>query len=87
MGLWAVVEPRTTTRHSEFSARHAVEFVEFAVRLARAGTETKPGVRVAVASLLNFGASGRSNETCGPKSCIKFRGPVAFPKHSYPEQV
>ena len=67
--------------------RHAIEYVEFDVAiLASSGTETKAGVGLTVASLLNLSAGGKSNESKGMESRIKFRVPVAFPKHRYPEQ-
>lgn len=66
--------------------RHSVEYVDFDVAiLASAGTETKAGVGLTVASLLSLGAGGKSNESKGVESRIKFRVPVAFPKHRYPE--
>lgn len=66
--------------------RHSVEFVEFDVAiLANSGTETKAGVGLTVASLLNLNAGGRSNQSQGTESRIKFKVPVAFPKHRYPE--
>lgn len=66
--------------------RHSVEFVEFDVAiLANSGTETKAGVGLTVASLLNLSAGGRSNQSQGTESRIKFKVPVVFPKHRYPD--
>jgi hypothetical protein len=66
--------------------RHSVEFVEFDVAiLANSGTETKAGVGLTVASLLNLSAGGRSNQSQGTESRIKFKVPVAYPKHKYPD--
>jgi hypothetical protein len=66
--------------------RHSVEFVEFDVAiLANSGTETKAGVGLTVASLLNLTAGGKSNQSQGTESRIKFKVPVAFPKHRYPD--
>ena len=67
--------------------RHSVEFVEFDVAiLANTGTETKAGIGLTVASLVNLGASGRSNQSQGTESRIKFKVPVAYPKHKYSDQ-
>ncbi|MBV6831148.1 hypothetical protein [Xanthomonas euvesicatoria] len=67
--------------------RHAIEFVEFDVAiLANSGTETKAGIGLTVASLLNLNAGGKSNESKGTESRVKFRVPVAFPKHRYSDQ-
>ncbi|MFH1719034.1 MAG: hypothetical protein ABIF19_16900 [Planctomycetota bacterium] len=64
--------------------RHSVEFVEFDVAiLANSGTEIKAGVGLTVASLLSLNAGGRSNESHGSESRIKFKIPVAYPKHKY----
>jgi hypothetical protein len=66
--------------------RHSVEFVEFDVAiLANSGTETKAGVGLTVASLLNLSAGGKSNQSQGTESRIKFKVPVAFPKHRHPD--
>ena len=66
--------------------RNSVEFVEFDVAiLANSGTETKAGVGLTVASLLNLTAGGRSNQSQGTESRIKFKVPVAFPKHKSAE--
>lgn len=64
--------------------RHSVEFVEFDVAiLANSGTETKAGVGLTVASLLNLNAGGKSNQSQGTESRIKFKVPVVYPKHKY----
>jgi|SRR5690606_34602306 hypothetical protein len=66
--------------------RDSVEFVEFDVAiLANSGTETKAGVGLTVASLLSLSAGGKSNQSQGTESRIKFKIPVAFPKHQYPD--
>lgn len=66
--------------------RNSVEFVEFDVAiLANSDTATNAGIGLTVASLLSLGASGRSNQSQGTESRIKFKIPVAFPKHRYPE--
>ncbi|HGM6069580.1 TPA: hypothetical protein ACKP39_003286 [Stenotrophomonas maltophilia] len=66
--------------------RHSIEYVEFDVAiLANSGTETKAGIGLTVASLLNLSAGGKSNESEGTESRIKFRIPVAFPKHPHAE--
>ncbi|UTS74897.1 hypothetical protein NMB96_08945 [Xanthomonas hortorum] len=66
---------------------HAIEYVDFDVAiLANSGTETKAGIGLTVASLLNLSAGGNSTESKGMESRIKFRVPVAFPKHRYPKQ-
>lgn len=67
--------------------RHAVEYVDFDVAiLASSGTETKAGVGLTVASLLNFNAGGKSTASKGVESRVRFRVPIAFPKHQYPDQ-
>jgi hypothetical protein len=66
--------------------RHSIEYVDFDVAiLANSGTETKAGVGLTVASLLSLGAGGKSNQSQGTESRVKFRVPVAFPKHRYPD--
>jgi len=66
--------------------RHSVEYVDFDVAiLASSGTETKAGVGLVVASLLSLGASGKSNQSQGTESRVKFRVPVAFPMHKHQE--
>ncbi|MES1939203.1 hypothetical protein T5B8_03100 [Salinisphaera sp. T5B8] len=62
--------------------RSSIEHVDFDVAiLANSGTETKGGVGITVASLLNVGAGGKSSESRGIESRVKFRVPVAFPKY------
>jgi len=62
--------------------RHSVEFVEFDVAiLANSGTETKAGVGLTVASLLSLNAGGKSNDSHGTESRIKFKVPIAYPRH------
>jgi len=66
--------------------RRAVEFVDFDVAiLANEGTETKAGIGLTVASLLKLDAGGRSNQTQGQESRIKFKVPMSYPMHKYPE--
>lgn len=65
--------------------RRPVEFVEFDVAiLASEGTETKGGVGLTVASLLKLDAGGKSTETAGRESRIKFKVPMSYPMHKYP---
>lgn len=64
--------------------RHSVESVEFDVAiLANSGAETRAGVGLTVASLLNLNAGGKSNQSQGTESRIKFKVPVVYPKHKY----
>lgn len=64
--------------------RRPVEFVEFDVAiLANEGTETKAGIGLTVASLLNLDAGGKSTESAGRESRIKFRVPMSYPMHKY----
>jgi predicted ATP-dependent Lon-type protease len=66
--------------------RRSVEFVEFNVAvLATEGKETKAGVGVAVASILNLNAGGKSNESLGRETRIKFKIPMSYPVHKYTE--
>jgi predicted ATP-dependent Lon-type protease len=66
--------------------RQPVEFVEFDVAiLANEGTETKAGIGLAVASLLRLDAGGKSTESAGRESRIKFRVPMSYPMHKYPQ--
>jgi hypothetical protein len=66
--------------------RRPVEFVDFDVAiLANEGTETKAGVGLTVASLLKLDAGGRSNQTQGRESRIKFKVPMSYPMHKYPD--
>lgn len=65
--------------------RRPVEFVEFDVAiLANEGTETKAGIGLTVASLLKLDAGGRSTESTGRESRIKFKVPMSYPMHKYP---
>lgn len=65
--------------------RRPVEFVEFDVAiLANEGTETKAGIGIIVASLLKLDASGKSTESAGRESRIKFKVPMSYPMHKYP---
>jgi hypothetical protein len=67
--------------------RHSIEYVDFDVAIvANTGTETKASIGLTVASLVNLGAGGKSNQSQGIESRVKFRVPVAFPKHRYPDQ-
>lgn len=64
--------------------RRPVEFVEFDVAiLANEGTETKAGIGLTVASLLSLDAGGKSNQTAGRESRIKFKVPMSYPMHKY----
>lgn len=64
--------------------RRPVEYVEFDVAiLANEGTETKAGVGLTVASFLNLDAGGKSNQTAGRESRIKFKVPMSYPMHKY----
>lgn len=67
--------------------RRAVEFVEFDVAvLANEGTETKGGIGITVASLLKLDMGGKSTESAGRESRIKFKVPMSYPMHEYPPQ-
>lgn len=64
--------------------RRPVEFVEFDVAiLANEGTETKAGIGLTVASLLRLDAGGKSTESTGRESRIKFKIPMSYPMHKY----
>ena len=64
--------------------RRPVEHVEFDVAiLANEGTETKAGVGITVASLLKLDAGGKSSQTSGRESRIKFKVPISYPMHKY----
>ena len=64
--------------------RQPVEYVEFDVAiLASGGTETRAGIGLTVASLLSLDAGGRSNESFGRESRIKFKIPMSYPMHKY----
>jgi predicted ATP-dependent Lon-type protease len=64
--------------------RRPVEYVEFDVAiLANEGTETKAGIGLTVASLLKLDAEGKSSQTAGRESRIKFRVPMSYPMHKY----
>jgi hypothetical protein len=66
--------------------RRPVEFVEFDVAiLANEGTETKAGIGLTVASLLKLDAGGKSNQSAGRESRIKFKVPMSYPMHKYGE--
>ena len=65
--------------------RRPVEFVEFDVAiLANEGTETRAGIGLTVASLLKLDAGGKSTESAGRESRIKFKVPISYPMHKYP---
>jgi len=67
--------------------RRPVEFVEFDVAiLANEGTETKAGIGLTVASLLKLDAGGKSTESAGRESRIKFKVPMSYPMHKYPQE-
>jgi hypothetical protein len=53
--------------------------------LANEGSETKAGIGLTVASFLNLDASGKSNQTAGRESRIKFKVPMSYPMHKYDE--
>lgn len=64
--------------------RRSVEFVEFDVAiLANEGTETKAGIGLTVASLLKLDAGGKSTESSGRESRIKFKIPMSYPMHKW----
>ena len=64
--------------------RRPVEYVEFDVAiLANEGTETKAGIGLTVASLLKLDAGGKSSESAGRESRIKFKVPMSYPMHEY----
>jgi hypothetical protein len=64
--------------------RRPVEFIEFDVAiLADEGTETKAGVGLTVASLLRLDAGGKTNQSRGSESRIKFKIPMSYPMHEY----
>jgi hypothetical protein len=61
-----------------------VEFIEFDVAiLANEGTETKAGVGLTVASLLRLDAGGKTTQSRGSESRIKFKIPMSYPMHEY----
>ena len=65
--------------------RRPVEYIEFDVAiLANEGTETKAGIGLTVASLLKLEAGGKSNQSSGRESRIKFKVPMSYPMHKYP---
>ncbi len=62
-----------------------VEFVEFDVAiLANESSESKGGIGLTVASLLKLEAGGKSAESSGRESRIKFKVPMTYPMHKYP---
>jgi len=64
--------------------RRPVEFVEFDVAvLADEGTEKRAGVGLTVASLLKLDAGGKSSQSKGSESRIKFKIPMSYPMHQY----
>ena len=64
--------------------RRPVEFVEFDVAiLAYEGTQTRAGIGLTVASLLNLDAGGKSSKTEGRESRIKFKVPMSYPLHKH----
>jgi hypothetical protein len=66
--------------------RRPVEYVEFDVAiLANEGTETNAGIGLTVASLFKLDAGGKSNESAGSESRIKFKVPMSYPMHKYPK--
>jgi hypothetical protein len=68
--------------------RKAVEMVEFDVAiLANQGTATNAGVGLTVASLLKLEAGGKSNESKGTESRIKFKVPMSYPMHKYQKET
>lgn len=59
--------------------RKNVEIVDFDVAiLVNEGTETNARVGLSVASLLNLGAGGRSEQSSGTESRIRFSIPASF---------
>jgi hypothetical protein len=82
----AIINTNTTSDGSgrlvTGGVRKPVEIVEFDVAiLANEGTETKAGFGLAVVSLLNIEAGGKSNKSNGSESRIKFKVPMVFPMH------
>lgn len=64
--------------------RRPFEFVDFDVAiLANEETETKAGIGLTVASLLKLDAGGKSNQSAGRESRIKFKVPMSYPMHKY----
>ncbi len=64
--------------------RRSVEYVEFDVAiLANEGSETKAGIGLTVASILKLDAGGKSTESAGRESRIKFKVPMSYPMHKY----
>ncbi len=91
-GSEAKVNPYMTKNDSEKwvtgGRRKNVEVVEFDVAiLASEGTETKAGVGLTVASLLKLDAGGRSNQSSGTESRIKFKVPASFPMYKHEQET
>lgn len=89
-GSEAVINTNMTKTDSDHlvtgGRRRHVEFVEFDVAiLANEGTETKAGIGLTVASLLKLDAGGKSTESAGRESRIKFKVPMSYPMHKYPQ--
>ena len=64
--------------------RKPVEWVEFDVAiLANEGTERHAGGGLTVASLFKAEAGGKSNQSAGSESRIKFKVPMTYPMHKY----
>ncbi len=88
-GSEAIINTNMTKTDAEHlvtgGRRRPVEYVEFDVAiLANEGTETKAGIGLTVASLFNLDAGGKSNQTAGRESRIKFKVPMSYPMHKYP---
>ena len=67
--------------------RRSVEFVEFDVAVvARENTEQKGGGGVAIASLFRAEAGVSAAQLAGSESRIKFKVPMSYPMHEWPEQ-
>jgi len=62
--------------------RRPVEFVDFDVAVTASNeNEKKAGGGIVVASLLKIEAGGKSNQSTGSESRIKFKIPMSFPMH------
>lgn len=87
-GSKAIINTNTTTIDDKQlvtgGRRRPVHFVEFDVAIiANQGTETKAGIGLTVASLLKLDAGGKSTDSNGRESRIKFKVPMTYPMHVF----
>ena len=67
--------------------RRSVELVEFDVAIvASEGSEMKAGGGITVVSVFKAEAGGKSNQSTGSESRIKFKIPMSYPMHKYDSQ-